>query len=1076
MHRPKRYLSALGAVVLLVGILPFTAANVLADSGATVPDGFKDEALLTGLNHPMAIVYAPNGNVFVAEKRGTVQFYTNSSDTTPTLTADLTTNVHNYWDRGLMGLAVDPGYPAAGHNYIYVLYAYNHILGDPAPAPRWPASSGGDDQCPDPPNSTKDGCVISGRLSRIAVNSTTGVGGSEDPLITDWCQQFPSHSLGSLMFGPEGALYASAGEGASFILPDYGQLGGTNPDTTNPVIPENPCGDPGGSNPAPPNAEGGALRAQDLRTSGDPVGLDGAVIRVDPATGAAWPDNANIGASDPNARRIIAYGLRNPYRFTIKPGTNDLWIGDVGFSTWEELDTLSNPDAAPRDYGWPCYEGNSPLAFYQGLGLNICNNLSADDVTLPYFTYNHGSAVASGDGCTTARGSSTSGLAFLSSSSGYPNSYDGALFMTDYSRRCIWVFPADGSGDPDIGSRALFANLDRAGSDPDGGAVFLTTAPNGDLVYADYDRGEIRRIHYYGANVPPNASFTASPSAGPAPLGPVTFDANGSTDANFDTLTYAWDLDGDGQYDDATGVTASRTYMTPGDVQVGLKVTDPLAAFDTTTRTVSVGNSPPIATIDTPSPTLTFKVGDVISFSGSETDLQEGTSLPASAYVWTLQIRHCPSDCHTHIVQTFTGVKSGTFVAPDHEYPSHLQLLLTVTDSGGLTSNKMVELFPQFSTVAANTSPAGLPITVGPNTGAPPPAVTGIVNSEVSVAAPATTLVGESIWSFQHWSDNGARTHAVTIGTTPKAVTATYALTGSIDRSNTCSGSPAAVAPSGAWTSGNFSHTSDADWYRFKLTKTTTVRLILGNLQVPGKMELFKGCSTLLKTSDRGGNGTEEIIRSLAAGSYAVRLTGSGTTATPNYALRIKTVSTGVHVLTSRTRIDAGVLRLVGEVYNNSSKSVGPVFVTAKLYNASNHLLATRKVRTTLSYIASHGRSPFLISGSVPAGFNHWTYGVSAPVTSKWVGAPTVTVSSSGLNGSGHWAIAGSVKNAYSTSVNSLRLGITLYDSLGNVLDVARASVGRTTLSHGSSTTYSATFTPTGLVPDRAYLRGMIFR
>ena len=96
------------------------------------PQAFATKPLLTGLVQPMAIVFAPNGNVFVAEKRGTIQFYTSISDPTPTLFADLSTNVHNYWDRGLMSLAVDPGYPA--RPYVYVLYAYNHILGDGAGA------------------------------------------------------------------------------------------------------------------------------------------------------------------------------------------------------------------------------------------------------------------------------------------------------------------------------------------------------------------------------------------------------------------------------------------------------------------------------------------------------------------------------------------------------------------------------------------------------------------------------------------------------------------------------------------------------------------------------------------------------------------------------------------------------------------------------------------------------------------------------------------------------------------------------------------------------------------------------
>ncbi len=126
-------------------------------------------------------------------------------------------------------------------------------------------------------------------------------------------------------------------------------------------------------------------------------------------------------------------------------------------------------------------------------------------------------------------------------------------------------------------------------------------------------------------------------------------------------------------------------------------------------------------------------------------------------------MRHCPSDCHSHIIETFSGVQGGSFDAPDHEYPSHLLLSVDVTDSGGLTTHAEVELQPATGTVGASTSPAGIPITVGPATGTPPRAVTGIVNSTVSVSAPATAVIGESTYAFDHWSDGGARTHGVTI-------------------------------------------------------------------------------------------------------------------------------------------------------------------------------------------------------------------------------------------------------------------------------------------------------------------------
>ena len=180
--------------------------------------------------------------------------------------------------------------------------------------------------------------------------------GSEQVLIEGWCQQYPSHSVGSLVFGRDGALYVSAGDGASFNFADYGQDGS----------PVNPCGDPPGGVGAlltPPTAEGGALRSQDLRTTSDAAGLDGTVLRVDPATGAGLPDNPFAGSGDANQRRIIAYGLRNPFRIAARPGTDEVWVGDVGWSTWEEINRIVDPnDAAVENFGWPCYEGRAGRA------------------------------------------------------------------------------------------------------------------------------------------------------------------------------------------------------------------------------------------------------------------------------------------------------------------------------------------------------------------------------------------------------------------------------------------------------------------------------------------------------------------------------------------------------------------------------------------------------------------------------------------------------------------------------------------------------------------------------------------
>jgi glucose/arabinose dehydrogenase len=165
-------------------------------------------------------------------------------------------------------------------------------------------------------------------------------------LINDWCQQYPSHSIGSLGFGADGRLYVSGGDGASFNFTDYGQDG-------NPL---NPCGDPPlgvGGTLTPPTAEGGALRSQDLATTSDPTSLDGAILRLDPDTGVAAGDNPLASSSDPNTQRIIAYGLRNPSRFTIRPGTSEVWLGDVGWNTWEEIHRVADPFGTVENFGGP---------------------------------------------------------------------------------------------------------------------------------------------------------------------------------------------------------------------------------------------------------------------------------------------------------------------------------------------------------------------------------------------------------------------------------------------------------------------------------------------------------------------------------------------------------------------------------------------------------------------------------------------------------------------------------------------------------------------------------------------------
>ena len=105
--------------------------------------------------------------------------------------------------------------------------------------------------------------------------------------------------------------------------------------------------------------------------------------------------------------------------------------------------------------------------------------------------------------------------------------------------------------------------------------VDLEIGPNGDLFYVDIVGGTIREIKYAGANNnPPVAVATASPTSGVAPL-TVNFDGTGSSDPDAgNTISYSWDLNGDGTFGDSTVSKPSYTYTAVGTYNVRLKVTD----------------------------------------------------------------------------------------------------------------------------------------------------------------------------------------------------------------------------------------------------------------------------------------------------------------------------------------------------------------------------------------------------------------------------------------------------------------------------------------------------------------------
>jgi glucose/arabinose dehydrogenase len=456
----RLFTAVAGAVAVALSVAPGATAEL--------PPGFEDEVVYEGLKSPTSVSFAPDGRAFVTEKNGMVLAFGARGDAKPKVVADLRRSVHSFNERGLMSGVLDPAFPR--RPYMYVGYTYNAPLGGVAPI--WGMSKGGKrkggpEGCLGgrPDLGFALGCPASSRVSRLTLTKG-GKAIAEDVLLEDWCQQFSSHSIGDLAFDRSGALLVGGGDGAYFDGPDVGKRG----------YPANACGDP--------PLEGGALRAQDLVTPGDPVTLDGTVARISPVDGS--PAFGNPSAAPGNEGRIVAYGLRNPFRFAVRPNSDELWIADVGWTTAEEI--IAAPLDRVTDFGWPCFEGRATQRRYVSRGTSICNTLYANHaVAPPWFAYRHGAHVAEGESCPASLPAAISGVTF-DRGARFPSPFDGALLFADYIRGCIWAVAPERFGRPERGAIQVFETNAAAPID-------LESGPGGTW-YVDIASGAIHQITY----------------------------------------------------------------------------------------------------------------------------------------------------------------------------------------------------------------------------------------------------------------------------------------------------------------------------------------------------------------------------------------------------------------------------------------------------------------------------------------------------------------------------------------------------------------------------------------------------
>ncbi len=702
-------------MLLACGLMAGVLANTPAGAAVDLPDGFSVNTVASGFDTPTSIAFGADGALFITEKRGRVYRLDGPEDNTPSLVVNLQERVHNNSDRGLIGLAADPVDP----NVIYLSYALDRLPSG-GPIPAYGTTNGNYDPCP---NGDTIGCPALSRVSRITVDN-----GAEKVLFEGHCQQFPFHSAGDVLFDNEGNLVVTFGDGSTGSFVEYGQR-------------DNLCGDPGGpvgTDLSSPTTEGGQARSQDILTRDDPTGVHGSVLRVAP--NSFDPVAGNPMADDPeaNAARMVATGFRNPFRAVIDPVTGRYYVGNVGGAGREEIqaffpDTLTNS-------GWPCYEGAGTTQNTFWLTTDICDQLIASgDHDAPLYFYERNTPIVPGEACSNG-GLSISGLAVNRSGFG-TSAMDGGLFFTDYTRGCIWYLPADGQGGVTT-TPALFAS-------DIGGLVDIAFGPDGALYGVDIIGEQLVRFTSAAGPQPPVASLSVLPVGGAA-VRTVSLDATASFDPNpGDTLTYEWDVDDDGTTD-RTGETATYTYADEGTYTVRLTVTDNTGRRSTATSTVVFGGAP-IVGITQPAAGRTFRVGAVVPVQ-SLIETEDGQPLPASAGSWELVLHHCipGGGCHTHGLDAVDSA-NGYFVMPDHEYPSNVELILTVTDPLGATT--VERTVAEYRTVEVDvvSSPLGAPVLVGSteeNTPFTREVAVGATTS-VSVADPLT-FNGED-FGFDRW-------------------------------------------------------------------------------------------------------------------------------------------------------------------------------------------------------------------------------------------------------------------------------------------------------------------------------------
>ncbi len=296
--------------------------------------------LLFSKDGTQLFVWEKSGKVYVCNRNPSGEYIRQS---TPVI--DISDEVGNWRDFGLLGFALDPQFQSNKRIYLYYVVDRHYLLNKD------------DGQGVYDPNTNWEYNATIGRLTRYNLVTSGG------NLVTDYDSRYvllgetkktgvpilyESHAGGGLVFAEDGTLLVATGEGASYSETDDGSKAGTYYQA---ALQDSMMR---------PEENVGAFRSQILNS------YSGKLLRIDRETGYGIVSNPFYDAGNPQSAKskVWALGLRNPFRISIKPGSGstnpsvgdigEVFIGDVGYSDWEELSVVKEPG---QNLGWPLYEG-----------------------------------------------------------------------------------------------------------------------------------------------------------------------------------------------------------------------------------------------------------------------------------------------------------------------------------------------------------------------------------------------------------------------------------------------------------------------------------------------------------------------------------------------------------------------------------------------------------------------------------------------------------------------------------------------------------------------------------------------